>query len=103
MRIRKEDASPCKSRRHTANDRLLLRQLKLSSRKAMRMTISPHRRGRGLIVKDPTSKLCIVKTLRLSEALLQKIRGECAACNLGFSDFMRNAAVAAVNRKEASQ
>jgi len=54
-------------------------------------------------VKDPTSKLSIVKTLRLSEALLQKIRGECAACNLGFSDFMRNAAVAAVNRKEASQ
>jgi len=53
--------------------------------------------------KDPASKLRIVKTLRLSEALLQKIKAECTACNLRFSDFMRNAAVAALNAEEASQ
>ena len=42
--------------------------------------------------------LSIVKTLRLSEALLQEIKAECTACNLRFSDFMRDAAVAALNR-----
>ena len=54
------------------------------------------------MVRNPAPKLRIVKTLRLSEALLQKIKAECGACNLKFSDFMRNAAVAALNRKEAS-
>ena len=55
------------------------------------------------MVRDQASKLSIVKTLRLSEALLQKIKAECTARNLKFSDFMRNAAVTALNCKEGSQ
>jgi hypothetical protein len=55
------------------------------------------------LAKDGASKLRIVKTLRLSDALLQKIKAECTACDLRFSDFMRDAAKAALNRKEASQ
>ena len=32
------------------------------------------------MVRDPAHRLGIVKTLRLSEALLQKIKAECTAC-----------------------
>jgi hypothetical protein len=55
------------------------------------------------MVRDRAHKLSIVKTLRLSETLLQMIKAECGVCNLRFSDFMRNAAIAALNREEASQ
>ena len=68
----------------------------------MRITTAPHRHARELM-RDHASKLTIVKTLRLSEVLLQRINAECTTCNLRFSDFMRNAAVAALHRREASQ
>jgi predicted DNA binding CopG/RHH family protein len=51
----------------------------------------------GLMARDRANKLSIVKTLRLSEALLHRIKAECTARNLRFSDFMRRAALAAVN------
>ncbi len=51
------------------------------------------------MAKNPAYKLRIVKTFRLNEALLQKIRAECAACNLRFSDFMRNAAEGVLDRQ----
>jgi hypothetical protein len=46
------------------------------------------------LAKDEASKFRVVKTLRLSQTLLQKIKTECAARNLRFSAFMRKAAVA---------
>jgi hypothetical protein len=49
----------------------------------------PGWRSRGLVLKHPEYKLRIVKTLRLSEAWLRKIKAECTACDLRFSDFMR--------------
>jgi hypothetical protein len=55
------------------------------------------------MVRGEASKLRIVKTLRLSEALLHKIKAECTARNLRFSDFMRNAAAAELKRTKTSQ
>jgi hypothetical protein len=54
------------------------------------------------MVRDPTYKLRFVKTLRLSEALLRKIKAACTARNLRFSDFMRLAALAALNSESVS-
>ena len=90
----KESALLCSSRCRTSNARLLLRPSRISLRKTMRMTTAPHRHSR-----DPEHNLKIVKTLRLSEVLLQKIKAECAACDLKFSDFMRNAAVAGLTSR----
>ena len=43
-------------------------------------------------------KLTVMKSLRISEVLLRMIADECKTRNLGFSDYMRDAAVAAMKR-----
>jgi hypothetical protein len=44
-------------------------------------------------------KLTVMKSLRISEVLLRMIADECKTRNLGFSDYMRDAAVAAMKRQ----
>jgi len=51
-------------------------------------------------MKDPTDRLAIVKTIRFSEVLLRNIVHECETRSLGFSDFMRAAAIAAMKDQE---
>jgi hypothetical protein len=48
----------------------------------------------------PEAKLTIIKTLRLNGTLMQEINDECEARNLEFSNFMRNAARAAIRRQD---
>ena len=48
-------------------------------------------------MKDEVSRLNVVKT-SLSECLLGNIKSECEARKLKFSDFMRDAAQAALRR-----
>jgi len=59
-------------------------------------------RDENFSVADREAKLTIIKTLRLSDALMKKIKAECKTRNLEFSDFMRTAALAAIQR-QASQ
>jgi hypothetical protein len=47
-------------------------------------------------MKDQGTKLTVIKTLRLSEALLKMITTECKTRELEFSVFMRSAALAAI-------
>ena len=42
-----------------------------------------------------------MKSLRISEVLLRMIADECKSRNLGFSDYMRDAAIAAVRQQAA--
>jgi hypothetical protein len=46
-------------------------------------------------------KLTVMKSLRMSEVLLRMIADECKSRNLGFSDYMRDAAVAARRQQPA--
>ena len=46
-------------------------------------------------------KLTIMKSLRISEVLLRMIADECKSRNLGFSDFMREVAIAAIRQQSA--
>jgi hypothetical protein len=43
-------------------------------------------------------KLTVMKSLRMSEGLLRMIAEECKSRNLGFSDYMREAAIAAIKK-----
>jgi hypothetical protein len=43
-------------------------------------------------------KLTVMKSLRMSEVLLRMIADECKSRKLGFSDYMRDAAVAAMKQ-----
>ena len=49
---------------------------------------------------DREEKLTVMKSLRMSEGLLRMIADECKLRNLGFSDYMRDAAVAAMKEQE---
>jgi hypothetical protein len=48
--------------------------------------------------RKPEEKLTVMKSLRMSEGLLRMIADECKSRNLGFSDYMRDAAIAAMDR-----
>ena len=52
-------------------------------------------------MSDREDKLTVMKSLRMSEVLLRMIANECKSRNLGFSDYMRDAAVAAMDRQAA--
>jgi hypothetical protein len=52
----------------------------------------------SISLADREEKLTVVKSLRLSEGLLRMIADECKSRNLGFSDYMREAAIAAMER-----
>jgi hypothetical protein len=52
-------------------------------------------------MKDPIDRLSVIKTIRFSEVLLRNIVHECQIRSLAFSDFMRTAAVAAMNEQES--
>jgi hypothetical protein len=43
-------------------------------------------------------KLSVMKSLRMSEGLLRMIADECKSRNVGFSDYMRDAAIAAMKQ-----
>ena len=53
-------------------------------------------------VKDPFDKLEIIKTFRLSQALMRQIVTQCQHQNRGFSDFVRNAAIAAMRKPKTA-
>ena len=55
----------------------------------------------GFFLSDREDKLTVMKSLRMSEVLLRMIANECKSRNLGFSDYMRDAAVAAMDRQAA--
>jgi hypothetical protein len=46
--------------------------------------------------RKPEEKLTVMKSLRMSEGLLRMISDECKSRKVGFSDYMRDAAVAAM-------
>jgi hypothetical protein len=46
-------------------------------------------------------KLTVMKSLRISEVLLRMIADECKSRKLGFSDYMREAAIAAMRQQAA--
>jgi hypothetical protein len=48
-------------------------------------------------------KLTVIKSLRMSEVLLRMIANECEIRKLGFSDYMREAAMAAMKRHISPQ
>jgi hypothetical protein len=48
-------------------------------------------------------KLTVMKSLRMSEGLLRMITDECKSRNLGFSDYMRDAAAAAMKQHISPQ
>jgi hypothetical protein len=52
----------------------------------------------GISLTNREEKLTVMKSLRMSEGLLRMIAEECKSRNVGFSDYMRGAAVAAVRR-----
>ena len=45
-------------------------------------------------------KLTVVKSLRMSEVLLRMIGEECKSRKVGFSDYMRDAALTAMKEQE---
>jgi hypothetical protein len=51
--------------------------------------------------RKPEGKLKVMKSLRMSEVLLRMVADECKSRNLGFSDYMRDAAVAAMRQEAA--
>ena len=75
------------------------------SRRPSRMLAAMARRssvgwlGRSRTDSRPGRPMTIIKTLRLSDALMKKIKAECKTRNLEFSDFMRTAALAAIQRQ----
>jgi hypothetical protein len=52
---------------------------------------------------DGEEKLTVMKSLRMSEGLLRMIANECETRKLGFSDYMREAAIAAMKRHISPQ
>jgi hypothetical protein len=46
-------------------------------------------------------KLTVMKSLRMSEGLLRMIVDKCKSQNVGFSDYMREAAIAAMRQQAA--
>jgi hypothetical protein len=54
-------------------------------------------------VANREEKLTVMKSLRMSEGLLRMILDECEIRKLGFSDYMREAAIAAMKRHISPQ
>jgi hypothetical protein len=54
-----------------------------------------------VFLSNRKDKLTVMKSLRISEVLLRMIADECKSRNLGFSDYMRDAAIAAVRQQAA--
>ena len=52
-------------------------------------------------MKDPENKLTVIKTIRFSETLLRNIGHECEKRSLAFSDFVRLAAISAMEQKKS--
>jgi hypothetical protein len=46
-------------------------------------------------------KLTVMKSLRISEGLLRMVADECKLRNVGFSDYMREAAIVAIRQQAA--
>ena len=65
------------------------------------MTIAKKRNHGSISLRDREDKLTVMKSLRISEVLLRMIADECKSRNLGFSDYMRDAAIAAVRQQAA--
>jgi hypothetical protein len=51
---------------------------------------------------EDQDKLTVVKSVRMSARLMRLITEECGQRNLDFSDFMRNAALAAMKQREGA-
>jgi hypothetical protein len=52
----------------------------------------------SISLADREEKLTVMKSLRMSEGLLRMIVEECKSRNLDFSEYMREAAIAAMKQ-----
>jgi hypothetical protein len=52
----------------------------------------------GVSLSNREEKLTVMKSLRMSEGLLRMIADECKSRKVGFSDYMRDAAIAAMKQ-----
>ena len=74
----------------------------------MRWAKYSHENGRNtgiigsIFLSNREEKLTIMKSLRMTEGLMRTIADECKSRNMAFSDYMREAAIAAMKQHFAS-
>jgi hypothetical protein len=65
------------------------------------MTLAKKRNHGSSSLGDREEKLTVMESLRMSDGLLRMIADECKSRNLGFSDYMRHAAKAAMKQNSS--